>query len=765
MAKKDNRDGGKNMTVYSSNIGYPRIGEKREWKKALERFWEGTLEEKEFKEELDHLFLEGIRVQKEAGITHIPVGEFSLYDHILDLLWTFDLVPDRFKKTNKTPLETYYSMARGTDGAEAMTMTKWFNTNYHYIVPEFENVTPSLKENRFLDYWKKAKQKLGINGKVTLVGPATLVLLGKGYKETEKASWIQRLIPLYQQLLQQLDEEGVEWVSLEEPIFTSPLDQEVWKAIENGYAEIAKSCKNTKLLVQTYYEAVFDYKKVLSLPVDGFGLDFIHDRGETKEQLKKWGFPKGKVLAAGVIDGRNVWKSNLTETSAEVKELLNLIHGDLWVQPSSSLLHVPVTAKNESLPSFLEGALSFAKEKLGELKALESGIENNTSFKDYDKSFEAFVASSLRHNHKVQGEIKELAQLKVTRPPYEIRAKKQQEKLKLPLLPTTTIGSMPQTKEVRSTRLKWRKKQITDAQYEQFIQEITSRWIAIQEDLGLDVLVHGEFERTDMVEYFGEKLNGMEVTKFGWVQSYGSRCVKPPLIYGDVSLKEPMTVKESVYAQSLTNKPVKGMLTGPVTILNWSFPRHDESKEMMMNQIGLAIRQEVLALEDAGIAIIQIDEPALREGLPLREEKKEGYLKAAAYAFRLSSYGVKDETQIHTHMCYSNFNEIMNTIDDLDADVISIETSRSHGRLLQAFEDFHYEKEIGLGVYDIHSPQIPNEEDIISNIRASLRVLDEKQFWVNPDCGLKTRKEEEAVKSLRVLVEATKKYRASLVEA
>ncbi len=753
------------MTVKISNIGYPRIGRNREWKKTIEAFWKNAKTEQELHQELEQLFFQQISIQKEKGIDLIPVGDFTFYDHILDTSFMFGIVPERFQKQNLAPLDLYFAMARGNEQAEACEMTKWFNTNYHYIVPEFNSAQPKLVENRPLAYWKKAKEALGVNGKAVLVGPATFVLLGKGYEAEEAPALIQKLTPLYIQVLQELQAAGVEWVQIDEPIFVTMKENAYWAEIEAAYKQIADAVSCLNIIVQTYFETVEDYQKVTSLPVDGFGLDFVHDEGQSKAAIQKHGFPADKYLFAGIIDGRNVWKSILSEKQALVQELLETVSADrLYIQPSSSLLHVPVTVASETeLAEDIKQGLSFAEEKLEELLLLKQALNGEpVGLKEYEAKLQVFLQSPARHNETVRKELVSLTEKDVTRAPIAERQALQQAKFQLPLLPTTTIGSFPQTKEVRVNRLKWKKKELSDAQYEQYIQSEIKRWIDIQEEIGLDVLVHGEFERTDMVEFFGDKLDGFAVTKNGWVQSYGSRCVRPPVIYGDVALSEPMTVKESVYAQSLTEKQVKGMLTGPVTILNWSFPRVDIPRYDIMNQIGLAIRKEVKALEDQNIEMIQVDEPALREGLPIKEEKQVAYLKATVDAFKLSTTGVKDETQIHTHMCYSKFKDMINTIDALDADVISIEASRSHGNIIEAFEKFFYNKGIGLGVYDIHSPRIPSVDAMTENIERALIALDDNLFWVNPDCGLKTRNEQETIAALTKMVEAAKEYREKL---
>ncbi|WP_139692688.1 5-methyltetrahydropteroyltriglutamate--homocysteine S-methyltransferase [Sporolactobacillus terrae] len=759
--------------VLSANLGYPRIGEKREWKRALEAFWAGKSSKETFLETIKTLRLSYLKKQKDLGVDLIPIGDFSLYDHVLDTAVLFGLIPDRFQTDDKEiALETYFSIARGNQDAEASEMTKWFDTNYHYIVPEISNDTkPHLTKNRLLDLFNEAKNELGIVGKPVIVGPITLLKLAKGYDSDHFDTLLDALLPLYVQVLAELQEAGAEWVQIDEPILVKAQSEEDLAAFSKGYAYIKKNVPELKLLLQTYFEAVDHYQEVTALPVDGFGFDFVAGKAENLAAIKTYGFPKDKVLAAGVVDGRNIWKTDLSATFTELQTLLSAVkdHKNLWVTPSSSLLHVPVTVSNETeLDPVLKHALAFADEKLGEIVVLAKGLNESEAaiygaVEQNRADLNALQQSVHRNNAAVQAELDQLSKELPTRPAsFDLRQQVQADAFQLPPLPTTTIGSFPQTKEVRQARRNWRKGEWSDSQYDQFIKEETKKWIDIQEEIGLDVLVHGEFERNDMVEYFGEKLDGFAFTRFGWVQSYGSRCVKPPLIFGDVSWKEPMTVKESAYAQSLTNKPVKGMLTGPVTIYNWSFVRNDISQASVFNQIALALKKEVHALEEANIRMIQVDEPALREGLPLKEEKKAGYLHDAVYSFRLATTFVKNDTQIHTHMCYSEFDEIIDTIDALDTDVISIEAARSHGEIIATFEDFHYKKGIGLGVYDIHSPRIPSVAEMKSYAERALNVLDPKVVWINPDCGLKTRRTEETVPALKNMVEAAQQVRAEL---
>lgn len=758
--------------VKSSNVGYPRIGEKREWKKALEQFWSGMLNKETFLQQMEVIRLSSLEKQKQLGVDLIPVGDFTLYDHVLDTAVMFGLVPERFTyRGGKVDIETYFDIARGNKDAVAAEMTKWFNTNYHYIVPELNNLTPTLAENRPLAFYKEGKEKLEIDGKPVILGPITFVKLSKGYKESEFKSIVNQFVPLYAQILKELQQEGALWVQIDEPILATTLTEEDISLYQAVYQTLHEAAPQINIILQTYFESITHYEAVTSLPVQAIGLDFVHDAGQNLASLQKFGFPSDKVLAAGVIDGRNIWGAKLDNKLSLLEEITAIVPKDrLIIQPSSSLLHVPVTVKiEETLDHTLKTALAFADEKLQEIVVLTKGIrEGKEQIQDEVNerrtAIEALNQSSIRNNQQVQTAIQNLpSSLAEREAPYSVRQAAQKTAFQLPLLPTTTIGSFPQTQEVRRNRLKWRKGELTATDYQTYIKTEIKKWIDIQEELGLDVFVHGEFERTDMVEYFGEKLAGFQFTKFGWVQSYGSRCVKPPIIYGDVSFEQPMTVAETVYAQSLTDHPVKGMLTGPITILNWSFVRDDIPRYEVANQIALALREEVEALEANGIRMIQVDEPAIREGLPLKQEKWEDYLNAAVYAFRLATTSVRNETQIHTHMCYSDFEDIISSIQALDADVISIETSRSHGELIHSFEESTYEQGIGLGVYDIHSPRVPQLDELTKNIDRALQVLDPQLFWINPDCGLKTRGIDETVAALKVMVQAAKLSREKLL--
>lgn len=757
--------------VKTSSLGFPRIGLNREWKKSLEAYWKGNTDRETFLKEMDEQFLAALQTQLDQQIDIIPVSDFTLYDHVLDTAVMFNWIPKRFKDVHD-PLDTYFAMARGTKDAVSCEMTKWFNTNYHYIVPEFEKGAQyRVTRNKPLEDYKRAKAALGTQTKPVILGLYTFVALAKGYEQQDIKDIYSQMTPLYIQVLKELEQEGGKWVQIDEPALVTASHEEA-AAVKEIYQTITEEVPGVNILLQTYFDSVDAYEELISFPVAGIGLDFVHDKGKNFEHLKAHGFPKGKVLAAGILDGRNIWKANLEERLDLTLELIQSAGVDeVWIQPSNSLLHVPVAKHpDEQLADDLLNGLSFAKEKLLELTLLKNGLVSGkaaiqTEIDEAHGHLQALKQYGAATNSAFAEEIDKLTEEDFKRSTaFEERLRIQNESLGLPLLPTTTIGSFPQTAEVRSARQKWRKKEWSDEQYEAFIQKETKKWIDIQEDLGLDVLVHGEFERTDMVEYFGEKLGGFAFTKYAWVQSYGSRCVRPPVIYGDVEFKEPMTVKETVYAQSLTSKKVKGMLTGPVTILNWSFARYDLPRKEIAFQIAQALRKEVEALEKAGIQIIQVDEPALREGLPLKERDWDEYLKWAAEAFRLSTSSVEDTTQIHTHMCYSNFEDIVDTIEDLDADVITIEHSRSHGGFLDYLEQHPYLKGLGLGVYDIHSPRVPSSDEMLTIIEDALKVCPADRFWVNPDCGLKTRQPEETIAALKHMVEAAKQARGKLAQ-
>lgn len=756
------------MNYKSAVVGYPYIGENREWKRVLESFWKNEIDEKELNDRMKQLRLSRLKKQLALGIDQVTVGDFTYYDRVLDTAVMFGLVPERYQWTGKTvDLGTYYAMARGRTGQVASEMTKWFNTNYHYIVPEYEGQRLSITKNMILKAYLEAKEELGIEAKPTIIGPYTFSRLTKGYDAKSEPEYILKLIPMYIQVLNQLVEAGAEWIQIEEPCLVASLDKKQIAIVKEIYAQIVEDVPNAQLLLQTYFESVSYFEEIINLPVAGIGLDFVHGYKGNMEALRKFGFPKDKVLAVGIINGRDIWRTDLAERHSTLQAIRQLTKCEnIWIQSSCSLQHVPVTTANENkLPPVLKNALAFADEKIIEIKELTNFANNpkkalNNAVSESMKAIQVLKEHTSRNNLKVKTELEAIKESDFKRlSTFERRQEIQRNALKLPLFPTTTIGSFPQSSEVKKTRSAWRKQKISDAEYESFVRKETERWIQIQEKLGLDVLVHGEFERTDMVEYFGEKLDGFAFTEKAWVVSYGSRCVKPPIIFGDVAWKEPMTLKESVYAQSLTNHYVKGMLTGPVTILNWSFVRDDLSRKEIAYQIALALKKEIEVLEKAGITVIQVDEPALREGLPLRKENWQEYLEWGVNAFLLATSSVRDETQIHTHMCYCEFNDFIEPIRRLDADVISIETSRSHGELIDSLKETPYDKGIGLGVYDIHSPRVPSTEEMETIMKESLQVLKSDQFWINPDCGLKTRGETETVAALQNMVKAAKSLR------
>lgn len=745
------------MTIKTTNLGFPRLGRKREWKKAIESYWNKKITKEELDSQLQNLHRENLLLQKHYGLDSVPVGDFSLYDHILDTSLLFNIIPERFQGREVND-DLLFDIARGNKENVASALIKWFNTNYHYIVPEWDNVSPKVGKNTLLERFNYAKS-LHINAHPVIVGPITFVALSKGGNQSFEDK-VRTLLPLYIEVFESLVQAGAELIQVDEPILVTDKSTELEAITQEAYQAFANAEVAQKLIIQTYFERA-NVKFLSDLPVKGIGLDFVHDHGHNLRQIENGDLDSSKILFAGVIDGRNVWAADVEAKKALI-EKLSQYSDDLYINPSSSLLLVPVSLDDEILDETVRDGLSFATEKLEELAALKNVINNNQT-EQYDKLHAQYTRFQSQDFKNLDYDFESVRSQRASA--FSERKVLQQQRLNLPDLPTTTIGSFPQSLEVRKQRADWKNKRITDEAYDTFLKNEIKRWIEIQEEIGLDVFVHGEFERNDMVEFFGEKLQGFLVTRFGWVQSYGSRAVKPPIIYGDVKWTAPLTVKETVYAQSLTDKPVKGMLTGPVTILNWSFERVDITRATVQDQIALAINEEVLALEKAGIQVIQVDEPALREGLPLRQEFHAAYLEKAVHSFKLATSSVADETQIHTHMCYSQFGQIIHAIHDLDADVISIETSRSHGDLIKDFEDINYDLGIGLGVYDIHSPRIPTEEEITTAIHRALKEIDRSLFWVNPDCGLKTRKEDEVKAALSILVNSAKKLRQDHIES
>jgi len=756
--------------MITHTLGFPRIGIKRELKKTIESYWKGNLSEEELFLAAKTLRKKHWQLQKENGIDLVPAGDFSLYDQILDMTVTLGAVPRRFNFEGETvDIKTYFDMARGKakqGDAAAMEMTKWFDTNYHYMVPEFEpNQTFKLSSEKIFEEVKEATAQ-GHNVKPVLPGPLTYIFLGK---ETEAVSdrfnYLDSILKVYEEILTRLLE-TCQWVQLDEPILVLDLDTETKNHFKETYERLTKAAGSMKILLATYFGALGSNEDLtLSLPVSGLHLDLVRAPNQLDSVLKN--IDSEKILSLGLVNGRNIWKTNFDTAINMVKKAVETIGKErIMLAPSCSLLHVPMDLDEETalLPE-IKNWMAFAKQKCNELHIIRGAALGKDVGEELNANREALQSrkeSPLATNKSVQEKLQKISKEMLSRKsPFAARIKKQNENLDLPLLPTTTIGSYPQTKEIRQIRSKFKKREISEEDYKKSMKDFIREMTIKQEELGLDVLVHGEPERNDMVEYFGEQLKGYCFSKNGWVQSYGTRCVKPPVLYGDVLRPQPMTVNWIKYAQSLTKKPMKGMLTGPVTILCWSFVRDDQPRSETCKQIALALREEVRELEEAGIKIIQVDEPAIREGLPLRRKDWETYLQWAIDCFRITTSGVKDETQIHTHMCYSEFNDIIEWIAKMDADVISIEASRSKMELLKAFEDFHYPNEIGPGVYDIHSPRIPSKEEMKSLIKKAIEVIPLENLWVNPDCGLKTRNWDEVIPSLRNMVEAARELRLS----
>ena len=753
----------------AANLGFPRVGAHRELKTATEAFWKGEIDQAALEKTAAELRVRHWTRQKDAGIAKIPSNDFSFYDQVLDMTVTLGAVPERFGAvTGEVSLATYFEMARGAAGVPAMEMTKWFDTNYHFIVPELtSDQSFRLASSKAVREYEEARA-LGIETRPVLIGPITWLALAKAKGGVfDTLSLLPKVLPVYAELLGKLATVGADWVQIDEPILVTDLSEASRAAFATAYADLAKA--GPKLLVTSYFGALGPNLDVAAkLPVAGLHVDLVRAPDQLAALLDA--LPDGKVLSLGVIDGRNIWRANLEASLAPVARAAARLGSErVEVAPSCSLLHTPYDLDLETgLDVELKGWLAFAHQKLDEIAAVAAAARGArtsvaAAFAASDAAAKARATSPRIHDARVKARSKAVTERDLARASaYPARARLQAKRLGLPLLPTTTIGSFPQTNEVRHARAEHRKGRLSDADYQRFLEAETEKCVRFQEEAGLDMLVHGEFERNDMVEYFGEQLSGFAFTKAGWVQSYGSRCVKPPVIFGDVSRARPMTVGWSRFAQSLTERPMKGMLTGPVTILQWSFVRDDQPRSETCRQIGLAIRDEVVDLEAAGLPAIQIDEPALREGLPLRRADWAAYLRWAVDAFRLSASGVRDETQIHTHMCYSEFNDIMPAIAEMDADVISIETSRSDMELLAAFADFAYPSEIGPGVWDIHSPRVPSEEEMVGLLRKALAVIPAERLWVNPDCGLKTRGWPEVEKATRALVAAARALRAEV---
>ncbi len=751
------------------NLGFPRIGAQRELKKAQEAYWHGDIDAEQLEQVGRELRARHWQLQADKGLDLIPVGDFSFYDTLLDLTAALGVVPPRFGwDGGEVDLDTYFRMARGRapsgTPAAACEMTKWFDTNYHYIVPELEaNQSFALSSSRLFEQVAEA-QALGHTVKAVLPGPLTWLWLGKTKGgHFDKLTLLEGLIGVYGEILQRLKQQGVEWVQIDEPILALDLPQAWRNAFESTYTRL--QVPGLKRLLATYFGPLQDNLDLACrLPVDGLHLDTVRAPQELAIALDK--LPAYKVLSIGIVDGRNIWRTDLDAALATLSPIEERLGERLWIAPSCSLLHVPVDlAPEQALDDELRTWLAFAVQKVEEITTLAQALDQSeAAVAETLATSRAAIASRRQskrtHNPQVRASVAAIDEAMTRRhSPYAQRSVEQRKILNLPLYPTTTIGSFPQTPEIRRVRRDFKQGKLAEDAYRAQIQAEIAEAIQRQEALGLDVLVHGEAERNDMVEYFGEQLEGFAFTANGWVQSYGSRCVKPPVLFGDVSRPRPMTVDWATYAQSLSDKPVKGMLTGPVTILNWSFVRDDQPRAETCAQIALALRDEVQDLEAAGIGIIQIDEAALREGLPLRKADWKTYLDWAVRAFRISASGVADVTQIHTHMCYSEFNDIIDAIADMDADVITIETSRSDMELLDVFEDFHYPNEIGPGVYDIHSPNVPEIAQIVSLMEKAAQRIPAERLWINPDCGLKTRGWPEVERALKNMVSAAKTLR------
>ena len=762
--------------MQTHNLGYPRIGSNRELKKACEQYWSGKILADELLNVGRNLTIKNWKTQQKAGIDLIPCNDFSYYDQVLDMSLTVGAIPKRYNeialKKSTNELDLYFAMARGyqKDGIDitAMEMTKWFDTNYHYIVPEFyKNQEFKLFSNKIINEFVGAKQ-VGINAKPVIIGLVSYLLLGKEKEENfDKLDLVKNLLPVYINILKELTAQGAEWIQFDEPFLALDINEKTKKAYQHVYATLKKEFPKLKILVATYFDGLKDNVSLAtSLPICALHIDLVRNPEQLADVLNT--IPKQLSLSLGVVDGRNIWKNDFEKSLSFIKKAIDKIGEDrVLIAPSCSLLHTPcdldLETDEKTLSSEIKQWMAFAKQKISEVVVLKTLSAKNVSKEAKIKltankeAIKKRAISKLIHNKKVKDRVNAITLKDATRNnPFSVRKISQKKTLNLPLFPTTTIGSFPQTKEVRSWRARFKKGELSNSEYNALLKKETEKSIRWQEEIDIDVLVHGEFERNDMVEYFGEQLAGFTFTKKGWVQSYGSRCVKPPIIYGDVHRPNPMTVYWTNFAQSLTKKLVKGMLTGPVTILQWSFVRNDQPRNITCNQIALAIRDEVVDLEKAGINIIQIDEPAIREGLPLRKKEWQNYLQWAVNAFKISASGVKDETQIHTHMCYSEFNDIIQNISDMDADVITIECSRSQMELLDAFADFKYPNEIGPGVYDIHSPRVPSKKEMVLLLEKAKKVIPGDQLWVNPDCGLKTRHWDETKKALIEMVAAAK---------
>lgn len=772
------------MRMLKNNLGYPRIGSDRQLKKACENYWAGKITRDELFHAARKLRAESLKLQQKAGIDLIPCNDFSFYDHVLDMSLMLGAIPQRYSPvltdvSGNSEIDLYFAMARGyqKDGLDipAMEMTKWFDTNYHYIVPEFTaNQRFRLFSQKAFAEYSSASQILGTAPKPVITGPVSYLLLGKE-KDSEsgraedfkRIDLIKKLIPVYIEIINTFKGYGAKWIQIDEPYLCLDLSEEEQNAFEYAYTEIGKKCGGIKVLLTTYFGSLGDNTALaLRLPVAGLHVDLVRGAEQLEGLLQQ--FPQGRWLSLGLVDGRNIWKNDYQRSLELIEQARRAIDEDrLMIAASCSLLHSPCDLdKEREIPSQIKSWMAFAKQKLREIGDLAEIAGGNTqALAANSRALKRRRSSTLTQRQEVKDRVDAIREEDSRRKsPFVVRQKLQQERFKLPLFPTTTIGSFPQTADIRKLRGQLKKGLISQAEYDEQIAVATRESIRWQEEIGLDVLVHGEFERNDMVEYFAELLEGFLFTSNGWVQSYGSRCVKPPVIFGDVSREKDMTVRWSKFAQECTSRPMKGMLTGPVTILQWSFVRDDQPRSTTAMQIALAIRDEVQALEQAGINIIQIDEPAVREGLPLRKKDWEAYLDWAIRAFRISASVVRDETQIHTHMCYSEFNDIIESIADMDADVITIETSRSQMELLDAFAAFRYPNEIGPGVYDIHSPRVPSTEEMVVLMEKAAASIPLRNLWVNPDCGLKTRDWPETTQALGNMVQAASLLRKQVEE-
>ena len=759
----------------SANLGFPRIGTSRELKRALEGYWGGRIDLGELESVGRRLRRAHWERQRDAGIDHIPSNDFSYYDHVLDTCAMVGAVPARYGFSGGTvDLDLYFAMARGSQqggrDVTAMEMTKWFDTNYHYIVPEFAaEQSFALASTKVIDQFTEAAE-LGITTRPVLLGPVSFLLLGKVRDSAvEPTELLDRLLPVYEQVLSRLAAAGARWVQIDEPCLVLDLGPAAKQALDRAWRRLGDAAGDLRLMLTTYFGALGPNLDVaVGLGADGLHIDLVRGAGQLDDVLEK--LPAETVLSLGVVNGRNVWVNDLAGSLELLERAKAKLGADrIIVAPSCSLIHVPIDVRNEKvLDAEIAPWLSFAVQKLDEIVVLAGAVRDGRDtiadvLAENRKRLESRRASTRVHRSDVSGRVESLGPDDARRQsPYAERKLIQRQKLALPAFPTTTIGSFPQTVEVRNKRAALRKGEVTQDEYDRFLEDEIERTIRFQEEICLDVLVHGEPERNDMVQYFGEQLDGYAFTEHGWVQSYGSRYVRPPIIFGDVRRTRPMTVRWSKYAASITDKPIKGMLTGPITMLQWSFVRDDQPRRDTARQIALAIRDEVCDLEEAGVSVVQIDEPAIREGLPLRRADWPAYLEWSVECFRLAASGVRDDTQIHTHMCYSEFNDIIEAIGQMDADVISIESSRSQMELLEAFESYRYPNEIGPGVYDIHSPRVPGTREMQDLLMLAAGRLAPDQIWVNPDCGLKTRNWEEVKPALANMVKAARAVRSEL---